>query len=90
MFYVEFFVPGDPVPKQSFRALRKGGGYIERDVRAWQASLIVASQELVPSQKGAVQAEAHVIGTESAGCALGWSAPVSWWSLVLGGSHFQG
>ena len=36
MFYVDFFVPGDPVPKQSFRVLRKGGGYIERDVRAWQ------------------------------------------------------
>lgn len=33
---VELFVNGNPVPKQSFRALRSGGGYIERDVRAWQ------------------------------------------------------
>lgn len=36
MRLVEFFVTGNPVPKQSFRALRSGGGYIERDVRAWQ------------------------------------------------------
>jgi Holliday junction resolvase RusA-like endonuclease len=33
---VEFFVPGHPVPKQSFRALKRGGGYIDAGVRAWQ------------------------------------------------------
>jgi Holliday junction resolvase RusA-like endonuclease len=36
MRLVEFFVNGHPVPKQSFRVLRSGGGYIEKDVRAWQ------------------------------------------------------
>jgi Holliday junction resolvase RusA-like endonuclease len=36
MRVVEFFVSGDPVPKQSFRVLRKGGGYIGRNVRSWQ------------------------------------------------------
>lgn len=36
MRLVEFFVNGHPVPKQSFRALKGGGGYIEKDVRAWQ------------------------------------------------------
>lgn len=36
MQLVEFFVNGSPVPKQSFRALREGGGYIEKNVRAWQ------------------------------------------------------
>jgi Holliday junction resolvase RusA-like endonuclease len=36
MFYLEFFVRGHPVPKQSFRVLRKGGGYIAREVRDWQ------------------------------------------------------
>jgi Holliday junction resolvase RusA-like endonuclease len=33
---VEFFVNGSPVPKQSFRVLRSGGGYIDKDVRSWQ------------------------------------------------------
>jgi len=33
---VEFFLNGNPVPKQSFRALRQGGGYIDKNVRAWQ------------------------------------------------------
>jgi Holliday junction resolvase RusA-like endonuclease len=36
MFYIEFFVDGSPVPKQSFRARREGKGYIEKSVRAWQ------------------------------------------------------
>ncbi len=36
MHLVEFFVNGHPIPKQSFRALKGGGGYIEKDVRAWQ------------------------------------------------------
>ncbi len=36
MRLVEFFINGHPVPKQSFRALRGGGGYIDKDVRAWQ------------------------------------------------------
>lgn len=36
MQLVDFFVAGSPVPKQSFRSLKTGGGYIERDVRAWQ------------------------------------------------------
>ena len=36
MRLVEFFVRGNPVPKQSYRALKSGGGYIEKDVRAWQ------------------------------------------------------
>lgn len=36
MRLVEFFVNGNPVPKQSFRALHEGGGYIDKNVRAWQ------------------------------------------------------
>lgn len=36
MRLVEFFINGHPVPKQSFRALRGGGGYIAKDVRLWQ------------------------------------------------------
>jgi Holliday junction resolvase RusA-like endonuclease len=36
MRVVEFFVNGDPIPKQSFRVLRKGGGYIDSKVRTWQ------------------------------------------------------
>jgi len=36
MMLVEFFVRGEPVPKQSFRVLKKGGGYIGENVRGWQ------------------------------------------------------
>jgi len=36
MRLVEFFINGHPVPKQSFRALKSGGGYIAKDVRLWQ------------------------------------------------------
>lgn len=37
MSMVEFFVSGNPIPKQSFRVLKEGGGYISKEVRAWQA-----------------------------------------------------
>jgi Holliday junction resolvase RusA-like endonuclease len=36
MRLVEFFINGHPVPKQSFRALKSGGGYIDHNVRQWQ------------------------------------------------------
>lgn len=36
MRLIEFFVNGNPVPKQSFRVLKEGGGYISKDVRTWQ------------------------------------------------------
>jgi Holliday junction resolvase RusA-like endonuclease len=39
MRIVEFFVSGHPVAKQSFRVLRKGGGYIHRSVRSWQEAV---------------------------------------------------
>lgn len=32
---LQFFVPGNPIPKQSFR-YRKGGGYQPQRVTAWQ------------------------------------------------------
>ena len=47
MRLVEFFVNGHPVPKQSFRALRGGGGYIEKDVRAWQEKVRLKASTLM-------------------------------------------
>lgn len=32
---ITFFVPGNPIPKQSYRAV-KGGGYTDPRVTAWQ------------------------------------------------------
>ncbi|NMB87003.1 MAG: RusA family crossover junction endodeoxyribonuclease [Chloroflexi bacterium] len=53
MHSIEFFVHGNPVPKQSFRVLRKGGGYIASDVRAWQEKVrrkaYTAMQGVAPS-----------------------------------------
>lgn len=35
---IQFFVPGNPIPKQSFR-YRKGGGYQPKRVREWEATV---------------------------------------------------
>lgn len=34
---VEFRVDGQPLPKQSFRALKSGGGYRDPRISAWQS-----------------------------------------------------
>jgi Holliday junction resolvase RusA-like endonuclease len=47
MRVVEFFVRGDPVPKQSFRVLRKGGGYIDGKVRTWQDKVSQRAYEVM-------------------------------------------
>jgi Holliday junction resolvase RusA-like endonuclease len=33
---VSFFVPGQPVPKQSFQYTRNGGGFTDPRARAWE------------------------------------------------------
>jgi Holliday junction resolvase RusA-like endonuclease len=50
MRVVEFFVSGDPVAKQSFRVLRKGGGYIGRNVRSWQERVSQRAYEAMQGQ----------------------------------------
>jgi len=45
MRVVDFFVSGQPIPKQSFRVLRKGGGYIARSVRSWQETVSQRAHE---------------------------------------------
>lgn len=35
---IQFFVPGNPIPKQSFR-YRKGGGYQPKRVTEWQEAV---------------------------------------------------
>ena len=50
---VEFFVGGDPVPKQSFRVLRKGGGYIGRNVRTWQEKVSQRAYEAMEGRQPA-------------------------------------
>lgn len=36
---VSFFVPGTPVPKQSFRYTQNGGGFTDGKVRAWETTV---------------------------------------------------
>jgi Holliday junction resolvase RusA-like endonuclease len=36
---IEFFVTGEPVPKQSFRAGGRNGGHTDPRVKAWQTSV---------------------------------------------------
>jgi Holliday junction resolvase RusA-like endonuclease len=57
MRVVEFFVRGDPVPKQSFRVLRKGGGYISRNVRSWQDTV---SQRAYDAMAGRAPAQGWI------------------------------
>lgn len=42
---VEFRVDGQPIPKQSFRALKRGGGYRSPRASAWQAKIALAARE---------------------------------------------
>ena len=41
---IEFVVYGEPVPKQSYRAV-KGGGYTDPRVKAWQAAVAWFARE---------------------------------------------
>jgi Holliday junction resolvase RusA-like endonuclease len=50
---VEFFVSGEPIPKQSFRVLKKGGGYIGRGVRTWQEKVSQRAYEAMQGQSPA-------------------------------------
>lgn len=40
---IQFFVPGLPVPKQSFRYTRNGGGYQSQKVKEWQIQVEFAA-----------------------------------------------
>ena len=41
------FVHGDPVPKQSYRAVH-GGGYTDPRVKAWQDTVLIESKPRLP------------------------------------------
>lgn len=45
---IEFFVPGEPTPKQSFRAGGKNGGYADPRVKAWQDTVGWQAKESNP------------------------------------------
>ena len=44
-----FFVQGDPVPKQSYRAV-KGGGYIAPRVKAWQHAVGWYARDIIKGE----------------------------------------
>lgn len=44
---IEFFVPGEPRAKQSFRAGGKGGGFIPAYIKAWQSDVGWAAQQAI-------------------------------------------
>lgn len=43
--HIRFFVPGVPVPKQSFRYSGRGGGYTDPRVTAWQEQVGYAARQ---------------------------------------------
>lgn len=43
---IEFWVDGQPVPKQSFRYTSNGGGYISPRVAEWEMSVKLAAMEV--------------------------------------------
>lgn len=52
---IEFFVYGDPVPKQSFRYSSRGGGYTDPRVTAWQKQVgYIARQNIAEPITGNV------------------------------------
>ena len=42
--YITFFVPGDPVPKQSFRYTKNGGGFTDPRMKAWQDTVTILAK----------------------------------------------
>lgn len=53
---IRFFVPGVPVPKQSFRYTKNGGGFTDPRMRAWQNTVVLYATQNVD---GMITGEVH-------------------------------